>query len=115
MLWAELKYEPEHGEPVEFNHDLFAHYKKLIAIRNAAPTLQLGTIKTLLTNDEAGIFAFVRQHDHREAMVILNNSETVRQVKLPVQGVFADLLNGERNLGSSFEVKPLWGRILQPV
>ncbi len=64
MVWDDIDYDDEVTNPdgsahapdkVSVNHDLLDHYKKMIAIRNAHKALQLGSYKTILTDDDKGI------------------------------------------------------------
>jgi len=69
MIWNDISFEDEiynangtihEPDKVEINQDLFKHYKKLIHIRNENKPLQLGSYKTLLTDDDKGILVFER-------------------------------------------------------
>ena len=107
MVWDDLKYENEVYLPdqhkkskpdtVVFNNELFEFYKKLIAIRNSNPVLQLGNYKTLLIDNRNRIYAYERNLDSTEIIIILNNGNTFQTVSLPLnQGDFyKDLLNGD--------------------
>ena len=107
MVWNDLKYENEVYLPdqhkkskpdtVVFNNELSEFYKKLIAIRNSNPVLQLGNYKTLLIDNKNRIYAYERNLDSTEIIIILNNGNTFQTVSLPLnQGDFyKDLLNGD--------------------
>ena len=121
MVWDDLRYDDEATLPdgttrsapdkVEVNHELLAHYKKLIAIRNAHEALTLGNFHTLLADDDKNVFAFSRRHGNETILVVLNNSATAQKVmleKLPA-AAFQDLLND----GHDYSVKN--GRLLLPL
>ena len=127
MIWSDLKYEDEvyfpdqsekeKSDRVEVNQDLFAHFQKLIRIRNQYQALQLGDFKPLLVDDQNGIYSFSRCYEGQYIIVILNNGDIVQTVQLEeTDGRFYDLLNedvflvDENNL--TVNVKAKWGRIL---
>lgn len=84
MLWDDLNYADEcfnadlrtRHEPdkVAVNHDLLAHYKKLIALRNRHPALQHGSYRTLFADDARDLFVFERTLADERVVVIFNNS-----------------------------------------
>jgi cyclomaltodextrinase len=126
MVWNDLTYDNESVLPdqskkltsdkVEFNSDLYAHYKKLISIRNNNPALKKGNFKTLLTDDINKIYSFERNLDNEKVVVVLNNENDSKEIKLPVLGEFVDLLNNNEKFHSNSElnltVPGKWGRIL---
>ena len=70
-------------DTVEVNKSLFQHYKKLIAIRNNHPALQLGTYKTLFTADKKGILIFERKYEDEKIIVVINNGDNKYVVDIP--------------------------------
>jgi glycosidase len=94
MLWKDL--EP-YAEPEE-NHvmaDHLAFYREVIALRNAHPALRVGTFRTVLTDDEADVWAFVRSTDDETLLVALNNSDQRQAVTIPIaDGSAADAWRG---------------------
>jgi glycosidase len=126
MVWNDLIYDNESVLPnqskkltsdkVEFNSDLYAHYKKLISIRNNNPALKKGDFKTLLTDDTNKIYSFERNLGNEKVVVVLNNGYDSKEIKLPVIGEFLDLLNNNEKFHSSSEmnltIPSKWGRIL---
>jgi len=84
MLWAEKKYNAETFNPdqtrhdpdrVAFNSDLFAWYKKFIALRKQYKSIRLGSFSTLLTDDTKKLYAFSRKYGKEEIIVIINRGE----------------------------------------
>jgi cyclomaltodextrinase len=128
MVWSDLKYENEvclpdqskkkNSDKVEFNKELFEHYKKMISIRNKYPALQLGDFKALLIDDENEIYAFERSLDKQSIMIVLNNSSHAKSVSLSTEHneYYKDLLNNEivtvEKGKINFNLEGKWGRIL---
>lgn len=103
MVWDDLHYRDEAYLPdgslnakpdrVAFDHDLFAWYQKLIAIRRGSDALQLGAFKTLLTDDAHGIYSFLRSQGPQQVVVVLNNSQSGRTCHVSVPpGTYRDML-----------------------
>ncbi|MEQ8820367.1 MAG: glycoside hydrolase family 13 protein [Sumerlaeia bacterium] len=107
MIWDDMTYDPETHNPdqtmkdspdsVEQDKELLAHYRRLIAIRNAHPALRRGSYRTVLADNDANVFAFVRELDDERIYVVLNNSDGEQDVALPVEdtGAYTDLLAAE--------------------
>ena len=83
MLWKDLQpYEkPEENVVLE---DQLAFYKQAAALRKGHPALQTGSFKTLLADDVADVWAFVRSDAGEHVLVVLNASETPRTVQIPL-------------------------------
>lgn len=123
MIWKEFDYRDEallptqakraKADKVNFNEDLFAHYKKLIGIRNSNLALQIGDFKTLITDDKKNVFAFSRSTKEETILVIVNKSSKEQSVDLDLKGKFQDLLNDEKVEVNEVKVKPKWARILK--
>ena len=128
MIWNDINYENEVYRPdqtkkkkrdkVEFNKDLYNHYKKLIQIRNKNIALQLGSFNTLLTDDENNVYAFSRNYGNELVIIVLNNSKRLKKVLISNLNAesFEDQLNNETfktaNGDFKFNVKGKWGRVL---
>lgn len=109
MLWPEFSYAVESSHPFgkprpadanEFNHDLFEHYQKLIAIRQEHAALQLGEIATVVTDDAKDVYVFKRFTESETVIVALNNSNRSQSVLIPTQPIggragWRDLLTGK--------------------
>ena len=65
IAWALLE-RPE-------NHDLFEHYKSLIALRKKSPALQSDNIEFFHENPKAKVFAFVRWNDAGDRIFVIAN------------------------------------------
>lgn len=65
IAWALLE-RPE-------NHDLFEHYKSLIALRKKSPALQSDNIEFFHENPDNKVFAFVRWNDAGDRIVVIAN------------------------------------------
>ena len=94
MVWLDMKYQDEVFLPnqskkefpdkVEFDKDLFNYYKKIIAIRNSYPALQLGDFLPILVDDKNEVLAFERNYENQKVIVVLNNSKDDQQIYIPV-------------------------------
>ncbi len=103
MVWADLVYEDEIVLPdgssrdipdkVEVNQELFDHYKRLIALRHALPSLRRGTFELLIVDDDRQLYGFRRKLDHEEVVVILNNSDHEQVAELALNGKWRDRWN----------------------
>jgi cyclomaltodextrinase / maltogenic alpha-amylase / neopullulanase len=107
MVWPDMKYQDEVFLPdqskkelpdkVEFDNELFSYYKRIIAIRNSFPALQLGDFKPILVDDENAVLAFERNYKTQEVIVVINNSKTDQQISLNVKkiNIYKDIWNGD--------------------
>ena len=57
--------------------------RRMIAIRNTFPALQLGSFVTLFAEDVRGLFAFARTLDDETVVTVLNNSDRPRRLDVP--------------------------------
>lgn len=129
MVWDDMTFAPEvisprgvvypEAHPVAFDHDLFAHYRQLIHIRNAHPALQVGDFQTLLADDAQLVYAFARTTREQTVVVVLNNHDTAQSVtiQLPAACTWHDVLNHQpvnpaADGSLTVEVPAKWGRIL---
>ena len=84
MLWDDLlPYQDPQEVP---DHDLRAHYRTVIALRNAHPALRSGSFRTVLTDDAQDVWAFVRSGGGEDVLVALNASANPATVDLSAQG-----------------------------
>jgi glycosidase len=90
MVWPELDYEPEKAhfcdhlpdcegsrpvDSVYFDQDLFRYYQTLCHLRMKNPVLQSGAYKTILVDDERGLFGFERTLDGDRIIAIFNSTD----------------------------------------
>jgi len=128
MIWDDITYADEvynfngskrSPDKVAINQELKAHYKKLIAIRDANPALQLGSFKTLIADNVKDIYVFEREYKGRKVVVALNNSSKEQVVDLSAYKgkTLKDLLNGKSyssKRGSLIlKVSPKWGAVVK--
>ena len=83
MLWKDLQPYEKPEENVVLEEQL-AFYKQAAALRKGHPALQTGSFKTLLADDVADVWAFVRSDAGEHVLVVLNASETPRTVQIPL-------------------------------
>lgn len=74
MPWDGL---PEQGE-------LFLFVKELIAVRKKHEAMVYGDFQTVLS-DESEVYAFSRTTSREKLLIVLNNSDTEKTVKIPLQ------------------------------
>jgi glycosidase len=85
MLWEDLQpYEKPEENFVMKDHLEF--YRAAIALRHAHPALRSGSFETLLTDDAADVWAFLRADERERLVVALNASQSSRSVRIPVPG-----------------------------
>ena len=117
------------GNGDAYDGAMVQHFKKLLAIRNSYSALRGGDVQTLLVNDAAGLYSYLRSDANAKLIVVLNNKTAGATATIPVAGlvadgsVFTDLLNpgAEQSPQASYTVAggqlvvPVdgqWGRIL---
>lgn len=81
MLWPELLPYDDPDERIE--QDVLEHHRRMIAIRNTYPALQVGSLDTLMTDDGKGIYAYARSLDGESVVVVLNNSGQQHRLDVP--------------------------------
>ena len=94
MVWEDLKYDDEvynwdgsiksKSDPVQPNNDILNYYKKLSAIRNSNPALQVGDITTIYSDDENSIYVFSRNSGENHCIIAINNGTIEQKIKLDV-------------------------------
>lgn len=92
MVWDDLDYQNERLLPdqsfkpdedeVKFDTEIFNFYRKIISIRNANSALQNGSFTTLMIDNVSNIYAFARQDDYQQVLVVLNKSDQARTIRL---------------------------------
>lgn len=99
--------------------DMYAHFKKMITMRRDHSALRRGDMATLTTS---GVYAYVRWDNSEVILVVLNNTDAVQNVTVPVNSylpestVLTDLLNGGTSTisggGVAVSVPAKWGKVL---
>jgi glycosidase len=84
MLWKDL--EP-YGDPDENRvmDEQLDFYRRAIALRNAHSALRTGSFRTVLLDDKADVWVFLREGDGEQVLVALNASEHPATVLLPAE------------------------------
>jgi glycosidase len=87
MLW----------DSAEWDNDLLAFFKKIIALRNRYPTLRRGNWQTSIVEVEKQVFGYKMSDDSAEFLVLFNLSDEPEQIVLPDQSAVEPLLttNGD--------------------
>ena len=94
--------ESEYRKPMEWTEasdmfGLYDYYKKLISIRKEYMPFILGEYKSLLKDNERGIYAYMRGYKEEGMIIIINNSDSAAEVELAIPSVWSrvrDILNG---------------------
>lgn len=106
MPWSD---NPEHNP-------FFLYLKDLIALRKEYEALSKGDFQTIYT-DDSGAYAFIRQTKNEQLLVMLNNSEQEKLLRLPLnmsESVCCSLFpteTGEKSAEEIFKLSPMEGRI----
>ncbi len=103
--------------------DMYAHFKKMIGLRNANSALRGGDDKTLLMDDTNHLYSYLRWDASQKIVVALNNGSGNVTATIPVGSdiangtVMTDLLNGGTYTVSNgnvvVPVNAQWGVILR--
>jgi cyclomaltodextrinase / maltogenic alpha-amylase / neopullulanase len=109
MVWEEYKYEQEctdaRGKRSErcddpnFDAEFFAFCRQLIGYRNNFPALQKGSYKTIVTDNQQGIFAFERRLDDQVWMCFFHTGNQTARIELPASNqlpLMFDALNNRK-------------------
>ena len=82
MLWKDL--EPYgHAEENRVMEDQLAHYRRVIALRNAHPALRTGSFRTVLVDDAQDTWVFLREGSGEQVLVALNAGGAPAKITLP--------------------------------
>ena len=120
MLWQDL--EPyEKPERNFVSTEQLDFYRRAIALRNEHAVLRTGSFQTLLTDDDADVWAFERFDRDAHAIVVLNASDEPRDVSIALPEDAAKTWNvvfgGSGQVGTaqgsiSLRVAPVSGTML---
>jgi glycosidase len=83
MLWRDLGPCEKPEENLVMDEHL-AFYKQAVALRNTHPALRSGTFQTLMADDAADVWVFLRSDDQEYVLVALNASGMPRDVRVPL-------------------------------
>jgi len=84
MVWPEMRFAPERSfavtgddtaYPVRFDSSLFGYYRRLIEFRRQYTALSTGSMQTLLIDDVAGLYVFMRAAGAEKVYVAVNASD----------------------------------------
>lgn len=78
--WSQVNVEAQNRD----ENSILAFYKKMIWLRKATPTLQLGDYQAVETSDEH-CFAYLRQKDGEKFLVVLNFSPRSLEINLHLE------------------------------
>ena len=123
LMWPNIDFAPErkdyhHPESnlvdtVKFNTTHFEFYKKLIKIRKENRELTLGKLEFLQTDEK--LLVYSRTKGTAQIIVALNASTHQKEVVLPTQESYIDLLTNQIVNGGNITLSPLSGMILKPI
>lgn len=78
--------EAEYRSPMPWkemeNQELVNYYSQLIQMRQKHTALQSGNYRTILTDDEKGIYGFYREDAKEKVLVFLNNSQVEQSISV---------------------------------
>jgi glycosidase len=103
MLWKDLEpYEqPDENYAME---DHLTYYRRIVALRNAHPALRTGTLQTLLTDDAADVWAFLRRDENEALLVAVNASDREAEVTVPMPASAPTRWHGLHGTAAAFQV-----------
>ena len=94
LIWPDLDFTVERAhvlpdalrpaDPVYADLDKLAFYQQLARLRRNHPVLSTGQLTFLLADDEKGVLAYRRHQRGAEVIVVLNRSEAMQTVRLPL-------------------------------
>jgi oligo-1,6-glucosidase len=114
-----LDVNPDHDEwnaaaQREESDSVFAHYRRLIALRHELPVVALGDFTMLLPEHEA-VYAFTRATDDDRLLVVCNVSSSEQQLAdLLPEAVGAGLVLGNLPPEDDSVLRPWEARVLRP-
>ena len=101
---------------VDDEGSVFAHYRRLVALRHDEPTVAHGDFTMLLPDDER-VYAFTRRHGATELLVVANlSSEDQVEAMVPAGWTDAELVlsnAGEPGPGDTMVLGPWEARVLR--
>ena len=73
--------------PFRFDSTLYQYYRELIRLRRRHTALRGGAMQTLLLDDKASLYAFVRSAGAEKVFVVVNASDNPQPCVLPYLGL----------------------------
>jgi glycosidase len=133
MIWRELTYEPQTIDPrgrerqpdeVKFDEDLFAFYKKAIALRRESDALNHGEFTVVATDDLGRTLVIGRRSTKQTLLVALNRGDQESHIDLHVsptkltpvfvtQGELDQVRVAPSTNGMALTLPPLTGAVLR--
>jgi len=107
LIWPDYTFEDEKAHPlgmdrpkdkVEFNHELFQYYYKLIQIRKENPMLIDGDIEFLRLNDAEDVLAYRRFDSDNEIIAVFNTNFNTKKIMISIKNdrKYRDILNSSK-------------------
>jgi len=84
MLWPDLGPWEDPRESID--QAMHAHYREVIALRNAHPALRTGSFRTVLADDAQDTWVFLREKGNEQVLVALNASDVPATVAIDSLG-----------------------------
>ncbi|MBI5476969.1 MAG: glycoside hydrolase family 13 protein [Ignavibacteriales bacterium] len=104
-------------DSTSWNRELLNWYSKMVDLRNRYPVLRRGSVKTLLSDKDKKLYAFIREYEKSKVVVILNMSDEIQQIPVgiisSIDKSWKDLLeNKDYDLKSeSIMIPPVSGNV----
>ena len=74
------KTEPEYRAAMDWNKGKNEAFAAWIRIRKTYKALSNGKYKTIMTDDERGIYAFLREYENEKILVLINNGDVEQRI-----------------------------------
>ena len=78
------------GQGDTYDAAMYQHFKTLLGLRNSYSALRGGDVQTLLVNDAAGLYSYLRSDGATKLVVVLNNKTAAGTATIPTSGILAD-------------------------
>lgn len=98
MVWPDIAFDMEAShpipgrvrtpDPVSFDDGLHSYFRELIRVRRKHPALRRGDVQPVITDDDAGLYAFTRTWENETVLVMINNGDEKQHVKIPLPGAW---------------------------
>ncbi|HLH79566.1 MAG TPA: hypothetical protein VKV29_04710, partial [Chthonomonas sp.] len=104
--------------PQKWNRTILQFFKQAIALRRSTPALRYGDYRTIIADDNSGLFGFERTWQQSRILVLFNRSDRSLQQTLSLsevsQGPHPSLHIALRTLLATNRARALWkGNLLQ--